>query len=191
MASIVRISSESDESILAMISSTRDLSYPIWTSDETRVISDVFLCFAHGEDECLEKSIDPFRSTMIFWAVFFPIPGTEERSLSSSSCIALRRFSPPSPRRLRAVFPHTPLTLRSSRKSFFSSWSVKPKSVSPASLILWWSQISDFSHMRIFARSNGEANISSPSHVPSTRVVIWMPSMERIFPEINENIASK
>ena len=126
MASIVRISRESEESSSLTICSTLVLSYPICTSDETRVISEVFFCLPATE-ECFVKSIDHFKSTIIFCAVFFPIPGTEERSLSSSSWIALMRFSPPRPRRLSAVFPPTPFTLRSSRKSFFSSRLVNPK----------------------------------------------------------------
>ncbi len=143
------------------------------------VISLVFLCTE--EVPCLEKSIEPFKSTMIFCAVFFPIPGTDERSVSSSNCIALRRFSQPSPSRLSAVFPPTPFTFRSCLKRDFSCWSMNQKSISPASLIVWWSHISDFSHMRIFAISIGEMNISNPRPVPSTRQEIWIPSIESIF----------
>lgn len=182
MASIVRTSSACVGSREATVSSTRDLSYPIWTSDDTRVISVVFLCVEVVV--FFEKSIDPLRSTMIFCAVFFPIPGTEERRVSSSNWMAFRRFSHPSPRRLSAVLPPIPLTFRSWRKRSFSSRSTNPKSVCPASLIWWCTHISDFSHMRIFAIRSGETSISSPRPVPSIRLVICIPSMERIFQKI-------
>ena len=186
MASIVRTSRERWEPISAMICSTRTLSYPIWTKDDARRVSVVFFCW--GWEDFLEKSIDHLRSTIIFWAVFLPIPGTDESKTSSSNWIALRSVSHQSPRRLRAVFPPIPFTRRSCRNMLFSSWSKNPKSVSPASLIWWWSHISIFFSFVIFASRSGEAKISSHNQVPSTRHVICIHSTAMIFPYIKANI---
>ena len=116
-------------------SSTRDLSYHMATRDAISVTSVVFfieptlvVCF-------LVRSIDPLRSTIIFWAVFFPIPGTLERSVSSSNCIARRSSSSPSQRSASAVFPPIPFTFNSWRNILRSAGEVKPKSVCPTSVI--------------------------------------------------------
>jgi hypothetical protein len=99
-----------------MIDSTRCLSYPICMSELMSCVSVARVtCFADAhQSEFI--SIDPLSSTMIFCAVFFPIPETDARRLSSLSSMARRIFSVPRPRIFCAVFPHTPLTERSFRK---------------------------------------------------------------------------
>lgn len=186
IALTVRISSESVLSISRRTSSTRDLSYHIWQSELMSAISEVFFWIHEGD--FFEKSIDHFRSTIIFWAVFFPIPGTEERILSSSNCIAFMRLSLPRPRRLSAVLPPTPLTFRRSRKRDRSSISTNPKSDSLTSVRWWWIHISSEFPIEAWERSIGEAKTSNPSHVPRTSIVSDMPSMARIVPEKCQNI---
>lgn len=140
MASIVLASRVRVLSRVWIVSSTRFLSYPICTREE---MSDWFVgswlvVLLGFSQETLEKSIDHLRSTMIFWAVFFPIPGTLERSLSSWSSMALRIFPVQSPRIFWAVFPHTPFTLRSFRKIVRSVLFWNQKSVSQTSVMWWW-----------------------------------------------------
>ncbi len=186
IALTVRISSESVLSISRRTSSTRDLSYHIWQSELMSAISEVFFWIHEGD--FFEKSIDHFRSTIIFWAVFFPIPGTEERILSSSNCIAFMRLSLPSPRRLSAVFPPTPLTFRRSRKRDRSSISTNPKSDSLTSVRWWWIHTSSEFPIEACERSIGDAKTSKPSPVPRTSIVREMPSIARIVPEKCQNI---
>ena len=113
IAATVRASIERVLSVSATTSSTRDLSYHMAISDVMSVISVVFFGIFFHPASFFERSIDPLRSTMIFCAVFFPIHGTLERSVSSSNCIARRSSSSPSPRSARAVLPPMPLTFRS------------------------------------------------------------------------------
>lgn len=162
--------------------STRALSYPIWTSEEISVVSLVY--FFPSVHDFFVKSIEPLRSTMIFCAVFLPIPGTLEMSLSSSRWIAWIRVSRPSPRRERAVLPHTPFTLRRSRKSERSSRSINPNNTSLISVRWWWIHVLILASELICPRRRGDARTSSPRPVHSMRSVIADPSIERTAPWI-------
>lgn len=184
MASRVFSSSVRDSSMSSSRDSTRCLSYPICTRE---LMSDTLLVFFVFCAHCFfEKSIDHLRSTIIFWAVFFPIHGTLEMSLSSSSCMACTRVSFQSQRSESAVFHQTPLTFRSSRKRDRSSRSTKAKSTSLMSVLWWWIQVWIIDSHDTWERRRGEASTSSPRPVHSMRRVRDTPSIERILPEIYE-----
>ncbi len=186
MASIVRFSSESEGFMSATTFSTWVLSYHIWTSDEMRVIS-VVIRFPLG-DCFFEKSIDPLRSTMIFCAVFLPIHGTLDRSLSSSSSIARIIVSRPRPRIESAVFPPTPFTFKSSRKRDRSSWLSNPKRSSLISVLWWWIQVFIFVSKVQKERTFGDTRISSDIPVPVIVRVSVFPSRAMRFPERCQNM---
>ena len=188
MASTVLLSSGNVVSMFATISSTRVLSYPIPTREDMRIVSLLFWTFSFVVVFFFEKSIDHLRSTIIFWAVFLPIPGTLERILSSSSCIACMRACSPSPRRARAVFPPTPLTLLRSRKSRLSSWELNPNNTSLISVLWWCIQREIFLFSGISPSTDGDTSISNPSPVPWTRTVRLIVSMARMSPCIYQNI---
>lgn len=139
IASMVFASRLIEVSSVWTTSSTRAFSYPICTREDMSFVFDgsAFSVLMLLFDSSEEKSIDPLRSTMIFWAVFFPIPGTLERSRSSWSSIARSMDSVPSHRIFCAVLPPTPFTPRSFRNMARSVVSWNQKSVCPASVI-WW-----------------------------------------------------
>ncbi len=185
---MVLASSESVVSISAMIASTRILSYHIHTSDDMSVISLVFWILFSGVDDFFEKSMDHLRSTMIFCAVFLPIHGTLERSLSSSICIACIRVSLPSPRSASAVFPPIPFTLFRFLNRCRSSVEINPNNNSLTSVLWWWIQRDIFLSGDIFPSTDGDTSISKPSPVPFTCTVRMIPSMARMSHSIYQNI---
>lgn len=188
IASTVLASSERVVSMLAIVVSTRTLSYPIDTSEDIRVTSLVFWCFISVGVDFFVKSIDPLRSTMIFCAVFLPIPGTLERSLSSSIWMACIRVSLPRPRSASAVFPPIPFTLFRSRKRCRSSVEINPNKSSLTSVLWWWIHTAiGFSLSRV-PRTEGDTRISKPNPVPATFTVSVIPSMARMSHSIYQNI---
>lgn len=188
IASMVLASSVRVVSISAMIVSTRILSYHIDTSDDMSVISLVFWVLFSGVVDFFEKSIDPLRSTMIFCAVFLPIHGTLDRSLSSSICMACISVSLPSPRSDRAVLPPMPFTLLRLRNRWRSSIDINQNKSSLTSVLWWWIQRDIFFSWERFPRTEGDTSISKPSPVPCTCTVKVIPSIARMSHSIYQNI---
>ncbi len=188
IASMVLASRESVVSISAIIVSTRFLSYPIETSDDIKVISLVFWILFSEVDDFFEKSMDPLRSTIIFCAVFLPIHGTLDRSLSSSICMACMSVSFPSPKSASAVLPPIPMTLFKSLKRCRSSVDIKPNNSSLTSVLWWWIHRDSFLSCGILPSTDGDTSISNPSPVPVTRTVSVIPSIARMSHSIYQNI---
>lgn len=185
---MVLASSERVFSMLDMVTSTRDLSYPIETSDEIRMVSFWVWLPVIGAVDFFEKSIEPLRSTMIFCAVFLPIHGTLERSLSSSIWIACTSLSSPSPRSAKAVLPPIPFTLLRSRNNRRSSIETNPNNISLTSVLWWWIQRDILLFWIVFPSTDGETRISKPSPVPVTWIVRVIPSMARMSHSIYQNM---
>lgn len=142
-----------------MILSRVFLSYHICTREAMSWISfgSIFPDFC----ETFVKSIDHLSSTIIFWAVFFPIQGTLERTISSSDSMALYIASSQSPSIAIAVFHHIPLTFRSVRKRDRSRGLENPKRVWLTSVIWWCTHTSIVSPIW-YLWSDGAINTSKP-----------------------------
>lgn len=129
-------------------------------------------------------------SIRILRAVFFPIPGTPERSFSSFSATALMSHSEPIPKRAKAVFPPTPLILSNLRKSTFSLELEKPYKALPLSVMCSCKYHDTSVPVPVRERQEGLGRISRPIPVFSARTVTpesseWT-TVHRMYPYMGD-----